>query len=133
MTALFDPDDLAIVPIRALQEHLVGLLEKQPRTIRELVILTGWSVDAIRVRLRLLQDAGRIHHQDVQLRQGVLYVWHAGPTPYAPVPKRVHRDDPRQSTVTAYPSNAVRDPFVAALFGAPVRTGMLAGILSGEG
>jgi hypothetical protein len=88
-----------------LQAAVVGLLRASPRTLNELARLTGYSCAAVNLRLYALCEEGEAYRQsEIHPISGKRYVWH------------LDRDDaPLASPITP---KCVRDPFVAALFGA---------------
>ncbi|WEF34885.1 hypothetical protein [Pseudoduganella chitinolytica] len=112
------------VSIEALPARLARLVKAKPRTTLQLRELTGYSVEAVRVRLHRLASDGLIHSVEVRKSLGFEYWWHPGEGPI------------KASVPAPEPKVAKRDPLVAALFGPAKPAGKLLGagsVLGGEG
>ena len=106
-----------------LETAIEAQLGTGPRLADQLAHDAGYSLAATRLRLERLLERGRVHREKVNLGQPRWqYLWHAGPTPVAPVERAEEAADddafaPVQTTVRSYPRVGRRDPLVAALFG----------------
>lgn len=114
------------VALEGLPAKIANLVKAKPRTIRQLRDLTGYSIDAIRVRLYRLEGEGRVHRVYVARSFGFEYHWHIGPAP-------VTTDAPAPVPAPGDRRAAVRDPLIAALFGPARQHQQAAGVLGGEG
>ncbi len=101
-----------------LQSRIVELLAIEPRTAYQIAELTGFSVYAVRLRLKALAALKRAHFLTIQLPRGVQYIWHQGAGPVVLPPPIESGPRVHQRTVKTYPSVNRRDSLVSALFGA---------------
>jgi DNA-binding transcriptional ArsR family regulator len=119
-----------------LAERIEKSLTSNGVSVRDLSASLGVGQSVVRRRLIELEEVGRAHHVSMcELgRLGAAHVWVLGPAPgntqgerqrilaerRERVASRVRMSisAPHQVTNSTYPSNACRDPLVAALFGA---------------
>ena len=107
-----------LVPTTRLAHSLLEHLKLGPCTADELSSHFGYSVTAIRHRLKGLEEDMLVHHQKLMYTtaRGTYFMWYAG--------ARTTSLTPRPAPL-AYPKNKAplvirRDPLVAAFFGTPV-------------
>ena len=105
-----------LVPLDDLLDHISGLLEEAPRTMKELEALTGYTHRPLKDRLNELIEDGLAHRQRVPVTISYKYIYCAGSGDGVVDVARAG-EVPRRTVARTYPPIGRRDVLVAALFG----------------
>lgn len=115
MTRRFQPEMRAAI--------LVALEAGYQRT-DEIAAVTGFSTKGVSTRLCYMRGLGLVNAvRAPSAHGGTACIWRLGP---GDLDESLSTSDERQVVIsTTYPAMGLRDPLVAALFGAPAATSMV--------